>query len=125
MENADIDLLLVGDSAAMVVHGYDTTLPITLDEMIMHCKAVVRGARRPLIIGDLPFGSYEASSSQAVLSAMRLMKEGQVDAVKMEGGDPSRIQTARALIEAGISVMGHVGLTPQMISVIGHSLRLM
>lgn len=123
MENADIDLLLVGDSAAMVVHGYDTTLPITLDEMIMHCKAVVRGARRPFIIGDLPFGSYEASSSQAVLSAMRLMKEGQVDAVKMEGGDPSRIQTARALIEAGISVMGHVGLTPQMISVIGQSMR--
>ncbi|CAI5463613.1 unnamed protein product, partial [Closterium sp. Yama58-4] len=116
---ADIDICLVGDSAAMVVHGYDTTLPITLDDMLLHCRAVARGASRPLLVGDLPFGTYEQSPQQAVNSAVRLLKEGNMDAVKIEGGIPARVAAARAVSEAGIAVMGHVGLTPQAISSLG------
>lgn len=116
---SEIDMLLVGDSASMVVHGHETTLPITLDEMIRHCQSVSRGANRPFIVGDLPFGSYEASKEIAVLSATRIIKEGFVDAIKLEGGSPSRVVAAKAIFEAGISVMGHVGLAPQMISSIG------
>jgi 3-methyl-2-oxobutanoate hydroxymethyltransferase len=116
---AGIDVLLVGDSAAMVVHGHDTTLPITLEEMLVHCRSVARGARRPLLVGDLPFGSYEESPQQAVRAAVRLLKEGGMDAVKLEGGSPVRVAAARAVAEAGIAVMGHVGLTPQAISVLG------
>jgi len=116
---AGIDVCLVGDSAAMVVHGHDTTLPITLDEMLTHCRAVARGAPRPLLVGDLPFGSYEQSPQQAVASATRMLKEGGMDAVKLEGGGPARVAAARALVDAGIAVMGHVGLTPQAISVLG------
>lgn len=116
---AGIDVCLVGDSAAMVVHGHDTTLPITLNEMLVHCRAVARGASRPLLIGDLSFGSYESSSSQAVDAAVRVLKEGGMDAIKLEGGAPSRITAARAIVEAGIAVMGHVGLTPQATSVLG------
>ncbi len=112
-------MLLVGDSAAMVVHGHDTTLPVTLEEMLVHCRAVARGARRPLLVGDLPFGSYEADTHQAVAAAVRMLKEGGMDAVKLEGGSPSRVAAARAVAEAGIAVMGHVGLTPQAISVLG------
>jgi len=103
----------------MVVHGHDTTLPVTLDEMLVHCRAAARGARRPLLVGDLPFGSYETSPAQAVASAVRLLKEGGMDAVKLEGGSPARVEAARAVAEAGIAVMGHVGLTPQAISVLG------
>ncbi|KAL0904057.1 hypothetical protein M5K25_026129 [Dendrobium thyrsiflorum] len=116
---AGIDVCLVGDSASMVVHGHDTTLPISLDEMLVHCRAVARGASRPLLVGDLPFGSYESSSSQAVNTAVRVLKEGGMDAIKLEGGAPSRISAAKAIVEAGIAVMGHVGLTPQAISVLG------
>ncbi|CAI5962388.1 unnamed protein product [Closterium sp. NIES-65] len=116
---ADIDICLVGDSAAMVVHGYDTTLPITLEDMLLHCRAVARGASRPLLVGDLPFGTYEQSPQQAVNSAVRLLKEGNMDAVKIEGGIPARVAAARAVSEAGIAVMGHVGLTPQAISSLG------
>ncbi|CAM6097408.1 unnamed protein product [Calypogeia fissa] len=119
VDQAGIDVALVGDSAAMVVHGYDTTLPITLDNMLLHCRAVARGAQRPLLVGDLPFGSYEQSTQQAVDSATRMLKEGNMDAVKMEGGIGSRVAAARAIAEAGIAVMGHVGLTPQAISVLG------
>ena len=119
VDMAGIDVALVGDSAAMVVHGHDTTLPITLDEMLSHCKAVSRGATRPLLVGDLPFGSYEQSSAQAIDAATRMLKEGGMDAVKLEGGSPSRVQTAKALVDSGIAVMGHVGLTPQSISVLG------
>lgn len=119
IDTAGIDICLVGDSAAMVVHGHDTTLPISLDEMLVHCRAVARGASRPLLVGDLPFGSYESSSSQAVNTAVRVLKEGGMDAIKLEGGAPSRITAARAIVEAGIAVMGHVGLTPQAISVLG------
>ncbi|CAL4966123.1 unnamed protein product [Urochloa decumbens] len=119
VDSAGIDLILVGDSAAMVAHGHDNTLPISLDLMLEHCRAVVRGAPRPLIVGDLPFGSYESSPAQAVESAVRLVKQGGVDVVKMEGGAPSRVSAAKAIVEAGIAVMGHVGLTPQAISALG------
>ncbi|KAF5744397.1 hypothetical protein HS088_TW08G01002 [Tripterygium wilfordii] len=119
LDTAGIDVCLVGDSAAMVVHGHDTTLPISLDEMLVHCRAVARGASRPLLVGDLPFGSYESSANQAVDTAVRVLKEGGMDAIKLEGGSPSRITAAKAIVEAGIAVMGHVGLTPQAISVLG------
>ena len=119
VDQSGIDVILVGDSAAMVVHGHDTTLPITLDEMLTHCKAVARGASRPLLVGDLPFGSYEQSPTQAVESATRMLKEGSMDAVKLEGGSPARVNAAKTLVDAGIAVMGHVGLTPQSISVLG------
>ncbi|KZV25458.1 hypothetical protein F511_17236 [Dorcoceras hygrometricum] len=119
LDQAGIDICLVGDSASMVVHGHDTTLPISLDEMLVHCRAVARGAKSPLLIGDLPFGSYESSSRQAVETAVRVLKEGGMDAIKLEGGAPSRITAAKAIVEAGIAVMGHVGLTPQAISALG------
>ncbi|XP_052194558.1 3-methyl-2-oxobutanoate hydroxymethyltransferase 1, mitochondrial-like isoform X2 [Diospyros lotus] len=119
LDTAGIDICLVGDSASMVVHGHDTTLPITIDEMLVHCRAVARCAKRPLLVGDLPFGSYESSTSQAVDTAVRILKEGGMDAIKLEGGSPSRITAAKAIVEAGIAVMGHVGLTPQAISVLG------
>ncbi|XP_057498455.1 3-methyl-2-oxobutanoate hydroxymethyltransferase 1, mitochondrial-like [Actinidia eriantha] len=119
LDTAGIDVCLVGDSAAMVVHGHDTTLPVTLDEMLVHCRAVARGAKRPLLVGDLPFGTYESSTRQAVDTAVRVLKEGGMDAIKLEGGSPSRITSAKAIVEAGIAVMGHVGLTPQAISVLG------
>ncbi|XP_057417697.1 3-methyl-2-oxobutanoate hydroxymethyltransferase 2, mitochondrial-like [Lotus japonicus] len=119
VDMAGIDICLVGDSAAMVVHGYDTTLPITIDEMLVHCRAVARGAKTPLLVGDLPFGTYECSPNQAVDAAVRILKEGGMDAIKLEGGSPSRIVAAKAIVEAGIAVMGHVGLTPQAISVLG------
>jgi ketopantoate hydroxymethyltransferase len=85
VDQADIDIILVGDSVSMVVHGHDTTLPITLDDMLMHCKAVARGAARAFLVGDLPFGSYELSATEAVRSAIRMLKEGGMDAVKLEG----------------------------------------
>ncbi|KAK2999402.1 hypothetical protein RJ639_023167 [Escallonia herrerae] len=119
LDSAGIDICLVGDSASMVVHGHDTTLPITLDEMLVHCRAVARGAKRPLLVGDLPFGTYESSTHQAVDTAVRVLKEGGMDAIKLEGGAPSRITAAKAIVEAGIAVIGHVGLTPQAISVLG------
>ena len=87
VDQAGIDMLLVGDSAAMVVHGHDNTLPITLDEMLVHCRAAARGASRPFLVGDLPFGSYEVSVTQAVDTAMRFLKEGSMDAVKLEGAE--------------------------------------
>lgn len=114
-----MDFLLVGDSAAMVVHGYCTTLPITLDEIILHARAVARGAVTPLLVADLPFGSYELGPAQAVASAVRLVKEGAVDAVKLEGGDPQRAATAQAVVDAGVAVLGHAGLLPQRVSALG------
>ncbi|CAL1398850.1 unnamed protein product [Linum trigynum] len=119
LDAAGIDICLVGDSASMVVHGHDTTLPISLDEMLVHCRSVARGAKRPLLVGDLPFGTYESNTTQAVDTAVRVLKEGGMDAIKLEGGSPSRITAAKAIVEAGIAVMGHVGLTPQAISVLG------
>ncbi|KAL4185751.1 hypothetical protein AMTRI_Chr10g7480 [Amborella trichopoda] len=119
LDRAGIDICLVGDSAAFLVHGHETTLPISLDEMLVHCRAVARGTRRPLLVGDLPFGSYEASSVQAVESAIRILKEGGMDAIKLEGGSPFKVAAAKSIVEAGIAVMGHIGLTPQAISVLG------
>ncbi|KAK9817891.1 hypothetical protein WJX72_003844 [[Myrmecia] bisecta] len=119
VDTAGIDILLVGDSVAMVVHGHDTTLPVTVDEMLLHCKAVSRGARRPFLLGDLPFGAYETCPEDAVRSAVRFLKEGTMDAVKMEGASKARVAAVAAVVDAGVAVMGHVGLTPQAISVLG------
>ena len=103
----------------MVVHGEDTTLPMSLDMMIVHCKAVKRGSKHTFVIGDLPFGSYEESTGQALNSALRMVKEGGVDAVKLEGGTNSRIQAIKKMVDSGIAVMGHLGLTPQSIGILG------
>jgi 3-methyl-2-oxobutanoate hydroxymethyltransferase len=127
VEEAAVDVVLVGDSAAMTVLGYDSTVPVSLDEMVMLTRAVTRGARTPLIVADLPFGSYQSSDAQAVESAIRFMKEGRCDAVKIEvaglaGGPTDKresISRARAIAGAGIPVMGHVGLTPQSASALG------
>ena len=116
---AGVDIILVGDSAGMVVHGYDTTLPVSVDDMLTHCRAVARGARRPLLLGDLPFGSYEEGPAQALRTAVRFLKEGGVDAVKIEGGGPRRAAIAQSLVEDGVAVMGHTGLTPQAVSAAG------
>ncbi|GER24391.1 3-methyl-2-oxobutanoate hydroxymethyltransferase [Zafaria cholistanensis] len=111
-DEAGIEVLLVGDSAANNVLGHETTLPITLDEMVMFSRAVTAGSRRALVVADLPFGSYQVSPGQAVESAVRLMKEARVHAVKLEGG-AHFADHVRAITRAGIPVMGHVGFTPQ------------
>jgi len=115
---AGVDLILVGDSAAMVVLGHDSTVPATMNEMLMLTRAVTRGAQRPLVIADLPFGSYHVSVEQAIESAIRFVKEGQADAVKLEGAGPM-LARVRALTDAGIPVMGHLGLTPQTATMLG------
>ncbi len=112
------DFLLVGDSLGMVMHGYETTVPVPLDLMIMHGKAVVRGARRALVVVDMPFGTYEESPSVAFRNAARVMKETDCGAVKLEGGR-RMAETIHYLVERGIPVMAHIGLTPQSINVIG------
>jgi 3-methyl-2-oxobutanoate hydroxymethyltransferase len=117
-EAAGVDMVLVGDSAAMTVLGYPSTVPVTVDELIMLASAVRRGLRTPLLVGDLPFGSYEASDEQAVATAQRFIKEAGCDAVKLEGGGTS-VQRARAIVQAGIPVQGHVGLTPQTATALG------
>lgn len=118
VDKAGIDILLVGDSVGMVELGYDTTLPVTLDEMIHHAKAVARGCRRPLLVVDIPFGYFEASPRQAAESAIRIMKETNFDAVKVEGGR-KRLPQVEAILDCGIAVMGHIGLTPQSFSSLG------
>ncbi|MDQ8698755.1 3-methyl-2-oxobutanoate hydroxymethyltransferase [Hyphomicrobium sp. LHD-15] len=112
------DFLLVGDSLGMVMHGFETTVPVTLDMMIVHGRAVVRGAKRALVVIDMPFGTYEESPSVAFRNASRVMKETDCGAVKLEGGR-RMAETTRYLVERGIPVMGHIGLTPQSINVIG------
>lgn len=116
---AGIDMVLVGDSVGMVTLGYDTTLPVTFEEILHHCRAVSRGARRPLLVGDLPFGSYEVSTQEAQRNAYRLLKEGGMEAVKLEGADTQRLRTVETLVKGGIAVMGHIGLTPQSYSTLG------
>jgi 3-methyl-2-oxobutanoate hydroxymethyltransferase len=115
---AGVDVVLVGDSGAMTVLGYDSTVPVTLDEMLMLAAAVRRGLTRPLLVGDMPFGSYEASDQVAVANAQRFVKEAGCDAVKLERGGQSA-DRARAIVAAGIPVMGHVGLTPQTATALG------
>lgn len=118
LDNAGIDVVLVGDSASNVMDGYDTTLPITLDEMINYASSVVRGVKRALVVVDLPFGSYQGNSKQALASAIRIMKETGAAAVKVEGGSEISESVTRILC-AGIPVMGHLGLTPQSINKFG------
>jgi 3-methyl-2-oxobutanoate hydroxymethyltransferase len=117
-EEAGVDIVLVGDTAAMVVLGYDATTPVGMDEMVMMASAVRRGLKTPLLIGDMPFGSYEVSNEEAVRNAQRFVKEAGCDAVKLERGGLS-VDRARAIIRAGIPVMGHVGLTPQTATALG------
>ncbi|MGH2950565.1 MAG: 3-methyl-2-oxobutanoate hydroxymethyltransferase [Solirubrobacterales bacterium] len=117
-EEAGVDVVLVGDSAAMTVLGYDSTVPVGMDEMVMLAAAVRRGLRTPLLVGDMPFGSYEGSNEAAVANAQRFIKEAGCEAVKLERGGAS-VDRARAIIRAGIPVMGHVGLTPQTATALG------
>jgi 3-methyl-2-oxobutanoate hydroxymethyltransferase len=118
-ESAAVDLVLVGDSAATTVLGHTTTTPVDLDEMLVLAKAARRGLKTPLLVCDLPFGSYELSDEQAIASAMRYVKEAGADAVKLEGGNAMSVARARAIVTAGIPVMGHVGLTPQTATALG------
>ena len=117
-EEAGVDMVLVGDSGAMTVLGYPSTVPVTLDELLMLAAAVRRGLSTPLLVGDLPFGSYEVSNEQAIQTAQRFVKEAGCDAVKLERGGTT-IERARAIVGAGIPVMGHVGLTPQTATALG------
>lgn len=118
LDAAGVPLLLVGDTMGMVVLGYDSTLPVTLEDIIRHSQAVVRGSKRAMVIGDLPFLTFQVSREETMRNAGRLMKEGGVQAVKLEGG--RRVaETVHALVEAGIPVMGHLGLTPQSVNATG------
>ena len=117
-EQAGVDIVLVGDTAAMVVLGYDATTPVGMDEMLTMAAAVRRGLRTPVLVGDMPFGSYERSNEHAIENAQRFVREAGCDAVKLERGGPSA-ERARAIIRSGIPVMGHVGLTPQSASALG------
>jgi 3-methyl-2-oxobutanoate hydroxymethyltransferase len=118
-EAAGVDLVLVGDSGAMTVLGYPSTVAVEVDELLMLARAARRGLRTPFLVGDLPFGSYEVSDEQAVQTAFRFVKEAGCDAVKLEGGGPVSVARARAIAQAGIPVMGHVGLTPQTSTALG------
>jgi 3-methyl-2-oxobutanoate hydroxymethyltransferase len=117
-DEAGVELILVGDTAAMVMLGHESTVPVTLDEMIFLTRAVTRAARRPVVVGDLPFGSYELSDEQAVASAIRMVKEGGADVVKLEGAG-RMLSRVRAIADSNIGVMGHVGLTPQSATKLG------
>ena len=117
-DQSGVDMVLVGDSAAMTVLGYPSTVPVSLEEMLMLAAAVRRGLNRPFLVGDLPFGSYEVSNEQAIETAQRFVKEAGCDAVKLERGGVS-VERAKAIVDAGIPVMGHVGLTPQTATALG------
>lgn len=118
VDKAEIEIILVGDSLMMTVLGDDSTVACTMEQMIHHIKPVVLGAPNPLIVGDMPFGSYNVSKEQAIVNATRLMKEGRCDVIKLEGGKEVA-DTVKAIVEAGIPVMGHIGLTPQTVSKLG------
>lgn len=118
IDQTDTDMILVGDSLGMVMLGYDSTVSVTMDEMLHHAKAVARGAKRPFLVGDLPFMSYQADTAEAIRNAGRFLKEGGMDAVKLEGGREHAL-TIEAIVRAGIPVVGHIGLTPQLISKLG------
>ncbi len=119
LDAAGVDLILVGDSLAMTSLGYETTLPLTLDALIHHCAAVRRGVKHAFLVADLPFMTYQVSPAQALTSAGRVLQEAGANAVKLEGGYPRMVTTVAALVEAGIPVLGHIGLTPQAIHQIG------
>jgi 3-methyl-2-oxobutanoate hydroxymethyltransferase len=114
LDDAGMDILLVGDSASNVMAGHETTLPITLDQMIYHATSVIRAVKRSLVVVDLPFGSYQGNSKEALNSAIRIMKEAGAHAIKMEGGEEI-VESVKRIISAGVPVMGHLGLTPQSI----------
>jgi 3-methyl-2-oxobutanoate hydroxymethyltransferase len=118
-EAAGVDLVLVGDSAATTVLGYSATTPVRLEDMLVLAAAARRGLKTPLLIGDLPFGSYEVSDAQAIATAVRMVQDAGCDTVKLEGGGPASVSRARAIVQAGIPVMGHVGLTPQTSTALG------
>ncbi len=118
MDQAGMDSILVGDSLGMVVLGYENTLPVTMEDMLHHCRAVARGAKSALLIGDMPFMSYQASVEEAVRNAGRFLQDGGMDAVKLEGGH-ERVDAIKAIVGAGIPVMGHLGLTPQSVHQLG------
>lgn len=118
VDQAGIDSILVGDSLGMVVLGYENTIPVTMEEMLHHCRAVSRGAKNPFLVGDMPFMSYQVSSEEAVRNAGRFLQEGRMDAVKLEGGR-ERAEDVRRIVGAGIPVMGHIGLTPQSVHALG------
>lgn len=118
IDKAGIDIILVGDSAANVMAGHETTLPITLDQMIYHAQSVVRAVKNPLVVVDMPFGTYQGNSREAVSSAIRIMKESEADALKVEGGSEV-MESVRRILSTGIPVMGHLGLTPQSIHKFG------
>jgi 3-methyl-2-oxobutanoate hydroxymethyltransferase len=117
-EAAGADVVLVGDSAAMVVLGHESTVPVTMDEMLLMTRAVASSVRRPLVVGDMPFGSYQVSDSSAVRNAVRFIKEGRADTVKLEGAG-RMLPRVKAIVESGIPVMGHLGLTPQSATALG------
>ncbi|MBE9101542.1 3-methyl-2-oxobutanoate hydroxymethyltransferase [Vacuolonema iberomarrocanum] len=119
LDEAGVDLILVGDSLAMVALGYDTTLPVTLDEMLHHARAVRRGVTEALVVVDLPFLTYQESAQQAIQSAGRVLKETGAQAVKLEGGYPALVETVAQLVQVGIPVMAHVGMTPQSVHQFG------
>jgi 3-methyl-2-oxobutanoate hydroxymethyltransferase len=118
VDEAGMDCILVGDSLGMVVLGYENTLPVTMEEMLHHCRAVARGSRNSLLVGDMPFLSYQISTAEAVRNAGRFLQEAGMDAVKLEGGR-DRADAVRAIVSAGIPVMGHLGLTPQSVQQLG------
>ena len=118
IDKAGIDIILVGDSAANVMAGHETTLPITLDQMIYHAQSVVRAVKNPLVVVDMPFGTYQGNSREAVSSAIRIMKESEADALKVEGGSEV-MESVRRILSTGIPLMGHLGLTPQSIHKFG------
>jgi 3-methyl-2-oxobutanoate hydroxymethyltransferase len=118
LDQAGIDAILVGDSLGMVVLGYENTLPVTMEEMLHHCRAVSRGAKAALLIGDMPFMSYQVSVEEAIRNAGQFLQQGGMEAVKLEGGH-ERLDTIKAILGAGIPVMGHLGLTPQSVNLLG------
>jgi 3-methyl-2-oxobutanoate hydroxymethyltransferase len=118
VDQAEIDIILVGDSLGMVMLGLESTVPVTMEEMLHHCRAVARGAQRAFLVGDMPFMSYQAEVAEALRNAGRFLKEGRMDAVKLEGGQEVA-STVKAITDAGIPVMGHIGLTPQSVSRLG------
>jgi len=118
LDSSGIDVILVGDSLGMVLLGYESTIPVTMEEMLHHCRAVKKGVQRAILVGDMPFMSYQVSASEAISNAGRFLKEAGCDAIKLEGGTEA-CDTIKAIVRAGIPVMGHIGLTPQTASQLG------